>query len=389
MIRLQLKLSYWRYLLMFVLAVCLSAPLWSDDLTANKAQQQRLEAELTKLQQKLTKNNRETSAQRQALKAIETELGEIYRSIDALEAKVAQQQQHILSLQIRQQDLEAKLAAQADTIKTILRLAYKQKNQPLIKLLLSGSRPEEVSRHLYYFSLLTANQNATLNRWLTDQAELSDTLSRYQGAVVELTQQQTKLQADRKALETQKRKREQVVATLSAENQSVSATIAAKKEERERLQALIEQMQAELERMALEFPEVTAISDSKGQLSWPVSGRLQNQYGRRIEGSALRWQGLVIAAPEGTPVKAVHRGRVVFADFFKSNGLLVIIDHGQGIWSLYGRNRSLLTEVGAWVETGDVIAEVGQSGGYSESGLYFEVRDNGKPLNPAAWLSKR
>ncbi|MDO7673469.1 MAG: peptidoglycan DD-metalloendopeptidase family protein, partial [Reinekea forsetii] len=88
-------------------------------------------------------------------------------------------------------------------------------------------------------------------------------------------------------------------------------------------------------------------------------------------------------------VLAVRRGRVVFADFFKANGLLMIIDHGGGIWTLYGRNQALLRDVGSWVDAGDVIATVGQSGGYNESGLYFEVRKDGEPQNPANWLQKR
>nr|WP_230390827.1 peptidoglycan DD-metalloendopeptidase family protein [Reinekea sp. G2M2-21] len=113
-----------------------------------------------------------------------------------------------------------------------------------------------------------------------------------------------------------------------------------------------------------------------------------NRYGAVIDDTGLRWEGWLISANDGQPVKAVHGGRIVFADFFKSNGLLVIIDHGDGVWTLYGRNQALLRDVGSWVEAGDVIAEVGRSGGYSQSGLYFEVRKNGEPQNPASWLSR-
>ncbi|MEJ2065334.1 MAG: peptidoglycan DD-metalloendopeptidase family protein [Reinekea sp.] len=335
------------------------------------------------------KHERETNQQRKALRTIESDLGLLYKNIAQMEENIASESKAITRLDVESQQLKARLQDKSEEIKDILKLAYKQNNQPLLKLLLSGERPEDLSRHLYYFSVLTSNQHDVLNHWLEDQTRLSETIKQHELAIARLEKDQNALQKDRKSLESQKKKRQQVIANLQTDSQSVTQKMNEKQQERERLTALIDQIQAEIERMALEFPETEAISEVKGRLGWPVSGRLQNQYGKKIDDSGLRWQGLLIAAAEGAPVKAVHGGRVVFADFFKSNGLLVIIDHGKGIWTLYGRNRALLTKVGAWVEAGDVIAEVGQSGGYSESGLYFEVRQNGMPINPATWLSKR
>ncbi len=367
----------------------LPASLFADELSESEERKKQIETELEALQKKLIDNQKETNKQKQALRVVEIELGALYRSIQLLDQRVGQQEEAISVLEEEQATLQNRLDEKADEIKSILRLAYKQNNQPLIKLILSGSRPEDLSRHLYYFSMLTSNQQDVLGQWIEDQSHLRNSIAQHQITKNQLIGNQENLQKERKALESQKNKRSQVLANLSAQSRTVSESIEDKEIAREHLSILIEQMKEEIARLSLEFPEFDVIDDSKGQLNWPVAGRLKNRYGQRIDGSALRWQGIVISANEGAPVKAVHSGRIVFADFFKSNGLLVIIDHGQGIWTLYGRNRALLTEVGAWVNAGDIIAEVGQSGGYSESGLYFEVRNNGTPLNPASWLSKR
>lgn len=129
--------------------------------------------------------------------------------------------------------------------------------------------------------------------------------------------------------------------------------------------------------------------EARGQLPWPLEGRLRATFGSPVDDSRMRWQGLWIAADSGDEVRAVHHGRVVFADWLNGFGLLVILDHGDGLMSLYGRNQSLLRTVGEWVRPGDVISEVGVSGGFSEPGLYFELRRNGQPENPANWLKKR
>jgi septal ring factor EnvC (AmiA/AmiB activator) len=153
-------------------------------------------------------------------------------------------------------------------------------------------------------------------------------------------------------------------------------------EELQRLLELIEQAVADLEVPA----EYQAFEAFRGQLPWPVAGRASNRFGARRGQGTLRWQGLVIPAEEGSTVNAIHHGRVVFADWFRGSGLLLIIDHGDGFMSLYAHNEALLREVGEWVSAGAAVATVGNSGGRAEPGLYFEIRKDGKPTDPVAWL---
>ena len=125
----------------------------------------------------------------------------------------------------------------------------------------------------------------------------------------------------------------------------------------------------------------------KGKLPWPVKGKVANRFGSTRKGK-VKWDGLLINASQGTPVKAIHQGRVIFADWLRGQGLLIIIDHSDGYMSLYAHNEVLFKEPGEWVQTGDVIAKVGNSGGRKSAGLYFEIRHRGKPSSPKRWFKK-
>jgi septal ring factor EnvC (AmiA/AmiB activator) len=126
----------------------------------------------------------------------------------------------------------------------------------------------------------------------------------------------------------------------------------------------------------------------KGKLAWPVMGRLAGEFGQPREGGTVRWNGVLIEANQGTPVRAIYRGRVAFADWLPGLGLLLVLDHGGGYMSLYGHNQSLLKEPGDWVSPGETIAQVGDTGGQARPALYFEIRAKGEPVNPHDWIKK-
>ena len=145
----------------------------------------------------------------------------------------------------------------------------------------------------------------------------------------------------------------------------------------------------ELKALLAEFPAESSqrFSAVRGQLAWPVPGRLVNDYGQPRAGS-LRWNGVLVGAESGTSVRSLYYGRVVFADWLAGMGLLLVIEHGEGYMSLYGHNEALLKEAGDWVEPGERVALVGDSGGQGTPGLYFEIRRAGEPQNPHRWIKK-
>jgi len=130
-------------------------------------------------------------------------------------------------------------------------------------------------------------------------------------------------------------------------------------------------------------------SGHKGRLTWPVAGTLVHDFGQPRVSDRLKWNGVVLAAPRGREVRSVYHGRVVFADWLAGLGLLVIVSHGDNYMSLYGYNETILKNTGDWVAPGDVIATVGDSGGQSQSSLYFEIRRGTQPLNPQHWVTRR
>lgn len=130
-----------------------------------------------------------------------------------------------------------------------------------------------------------------------------------------------------------------------------------------------------------------SFTQRKGSMPWPAQGKLLNRFGDTRQGS-VSWDGVRIQAAPGAEVQAIHGGRVMYADWLRGQGMLMVLDHGNGYMSLYAHNDQLLREPGEWVQAGDSIARVGNSGGEKESALYFEIRQNGQPVNPLPWLGK-
>lgn len=348
-----------------------------------------MQRQIESLQTELNQRRAEVSEQRQALEETERKLGEQNRRLREIESGLEQARGRLSALNEEQAELERQLQAQQESMTELLRIAYKQNNQPLIKLLLSGQRPEALSRQMHYFAILNKNQNAQLQQWIERSERLTRVIQEQRSLTAQLERDRQALEETRTELARQRNRREQILVNLRAEAQAAEHELARMEDEQAELNELVARMEAELTDMSLDFPEGIDMAEIKGKLPWPLNGRVRAGFGSPIDGSRLRWQGLWLAASNGDAVRAVHHGRVVFADWLNGFGLLVILDHGDGMMTLYGRNQSLLRSVGEWVRPGDVIAEVGISGGFSEPGLYFELRRNGQPENPANWLQKR
>ena len=151
------------------------------------------------------------------------------------------------------------------------------------------------------------------------------------------------------------------------------------------LQQLIEEITRALEGVS-SFDQITPLADSRGKLPPPVDEPVAHAFGARYGGGSLVRKGLSYAPNPGNPVRAVHAGRVVFADWLRGSGLLIVLDHGQGYMSLYGHNEALTVNGGDWVDAGEVLARSGVNSSDRTAGLYFEIRRNGEPQDPTAWL---
>jgi len=188
-----------------------------------------------------------------------------------------------------------------------------------------------------------------------------------------------------KTLSSKRKDQQRILANLSKKMNTESQRLTQKQADRKRLENLL----AEVETILANSPrqnDERPFSKMKGKLPRPVAGRVLKAFGNANSDTMSRWEGWQISVQEGAEVRAIHHGRVVFSDWLRGFGLLLIIDHGQGYLSLYAHNETLLRDVGSWVNGGDVVAAAGRSGGLTDPALYFEIRYQGRPQDPAVWI---
>ena len=277
-----------------------------------------------------------------------------------------------------------RLAREREALAGQVRLSYMTGQEELVKLLLSQESPATLGRMLVYYDYFNRARSARIaaaGRELALLETLAAETARVEQELEELARTQAREVEARELARAERRAAvERVEASMAAEGGRVEAL----RLEEERLSELVIELAELLEDLprGAEEPFVSR----KGSLPWPLEGRVAQRYGQLRDGGPLRWNGVLLSAATGTAVHAVYHGRIAFADWLPGLGLLIIVDHGSGYMSLYGHNDALLKESGEWVSPGDAIAQVGDSGGQAEPGLYFEIRHNGAPVDPRQWV---
>ncbi len=311
-------------------------------------------------------------------------INSLQADVSSIEAQLADTENNLIQLQQAQQRLDANRTEQARRISEHMAAAYRLKGQDFVKQLLNQESPDTFERMTRYHRYFSNARAKALQKYKATLEELDQTANKL---ALEQSLQRTQRKnflAQQNTLARQRGQRSELLKELAAETVSKSEQYEALQTDRKRL----EQLLAELRRRAAET-EDTAFADNRGKLPWPVAGRVRHAFGQARAEGRLTWHGIEIRAKQGTPAVAVYRGRVVFADWLRGFGLLLIIDHGGGYMTLYAHADALLKVVGDWVESGETVARAGYSGGQSSSGLYFEVRHKGKPRDPISWLAPR
>ena len=247
-----------------------------------------------------------------------------------------------------------------------------------------------MARNLAYFEALIEAQQQTIAEYQLGLEAVEQNRSRIAQAQTALREQATAAAAAKTTLTEQRATRQSTLTLISQRVQDDQQRLSALERDQARLNALLDELEA---LAAASFPVVTPpearlpFADTQGALSMPMAGKLTNRYGAR-RNADIRWRGWLITADEGEPVRAVHGGDIIYADWLRGQGLLMVIDHGEGWLSLYAQNHSLLRGVGDRVSAGDIIAKAGASGGSETSGLYFEIRHRGEPVDPGEWIRR-
>jgi septal ring factor EnvC (AmiA/AmiB activator) len=368
--------------------LALAAALPPARIVAQTDEQQELErvqAELVELEGTLARQIEQRDDGMAELRRIELALASTQAEIRSLGAAIDEQSERQAEIAAEQRAAGERLAAERDALSEQARMTYMTGPQAMLKLMLSQESPADFGRMLSYYDYLNryrAEQIAGVNDEIARLAELATESEKVRA---ELESLQGEQQARAARFETEQRERTALLADLDAEIESQGGRIEQMRAQEAALQELIERL-AEV-RGAFAVNSEAPFADQQGELPWPVEGELIAHFGdKRVEDGAIRWDADLIEAPAGTPVRAIYHGRVLFANWSSHMGLLVIIDHGDGYWSLYGHNGALTRDVNDWVQAGDVIAEVGNTGGRAEPALYFSILEDGEPVDPADWV---
>ncbi|MFT5132022.1 MAG: septal ring factor EnvC (AmiA/AmiB activator) [Gammaproteobacteria bacterium] len=282
---------------------------------------------------------------------------------------------------------EALLVTLRQQLAQTIRAAYKTGRNNYVKLLLNQQAPDRVGRMLVYYEYDVQARSKRISDISIALAEISSLEQRMQTE----TRALRKLQSDHKSKLTEfqayRVSRSAITNKLQDYIDAQGAQLQILQGNEQDLARLVNDLKQQ--DLAIQiFEEMPPFNSLQGKLDWPVKGKVASRYGSLRKGGKLKWQGVTIDADNGVEVKAISTGKVVFADWFRNMGLLMILDHGDGFMSLYGHNERLLKKSGDWVLAGDLIARVGDTGGQSKPGLYFEIRQSGNPINPNLWCGK-
>jgi septal ring factor EnvC (AmiA/AmiB activator) len=259
--------------------------------------------------------------------------------------------------------------------------------QERIKLLLNQKDPAAVGRMMVYhgyFSRARAGRMLEIHAVLEELSSIETELTGHQANIARL---KTKQQEKSSRLAGEQDKRREILAQVTSELKDKTTKLKNLELDEQRLHKLVQSLRKALKDIPATAGKFKSLQSMKGRLRWPVAGRITTRYGERHASGKLRSRGVLIATRPGADVFAVAKGRIAFADWLRGFGLLMILDHGNGFMSLYGQNRSLYKSIGEWVEARELIAAAGNSGGRQQSGLYLELRKDGRPLDPGPWFS--
>ena len=377
-------------LILLIFAVPPDAAAQDDGAGLAKIKERELEEvreKISDLKQSMDKSARDRDRLTDDLQNAEVAIAEKRLRLQDLERERAWSAKRLAELDAAIAKREAELAVESDHLSAQVRAAYMSGNQEKLKLLLNQRDPAMLGRMMAYYSYFNDYR--------------ADNIGAVTARIRELAGMHSEVAAEEARLADLARTRSAELEKLAAAQAQRQTLLTALKERMAAEGREIERLAAQEKDLARLIAELTSIlsdypitseepfSEHRGRLTWPVAGTLLRDFGQPRVGGELKWNGVVLAAPRGREVRSVYHGRVAFADWLAGMGLLVIVDHGEGYMTLYGYNETILKNAGDWVAPGDVIATVGDSGGQSEAGLYFEVRRGTQPLNPRRWVTRR
>jgi|TARA_R100001460_G_scaffold50619_4_gene89070 septal ring factor EnvC (AmiA/AmiB activator) len=347
-----------------------------------------LKEEIANIDEWLADAEEDRSSLEQQLSGLEQEIGRLTRERRELRQQAREQQLRLTELGKEETELTRVLESQRDSLKKQIRAAWMEGDAPAVKVLLNEIDPDKVARTMTYYEYLSRDTIDRLEAFAANLRQLKETQKQVKAGRMRLAELEENVADRQQKLSSSKKEREQTLAALKTDISNRLSEREELEEDRKRLEKLLR----EVEEAIANIPtpnESDPFGSLKNKLPWPAEGKIVRNFGDSYASGKLKHNGLLINTAEEGDVKAVHYGRVVFANWLRGFGLITILDHGDGYMTLYGHSSSLFTSPGDWVEAGEAIAQAGRTGGTNDPAVYFEVRHNGKPDNPRRWLGNR
>jgi len=378
-----------RLTFLFVLILCYVHSAYSaDDVDRQASALAELRKRIGKIEAGLKDDESNLGDSERILRKREVEISGAISTIRKLEADISVKKDMLADLRTQQVAGKTEAVAEAGSLARLLRSSYMVGHRDYLKLLLNQEDPARVARVLKYHEYFSQARSQRITATYASIAELATLEGEIALESENLAILKTQSDSQLKQLEDAKAERAEVVAKLQSRIAEQSGLLGKLKNDEKKLQNLLEQLRAAVVADTRTRGNTAQFENLTKQLNWPVDGRISRKFGAVRGDSTFTWRGVILEAPAGTAVHAISDGRVIFADWFQHLGLLLIIDHGNGYMSLYGQNQTLFKAIGDWVAGNEIVAGVGDSGGRNVNALYFEVRHNGVPQDPARWCQK-
>ncbi len=374
----------------FFINCSLSLPVAAENIGSKTKELTGLQKKIKLISQKINNLKAKKNLLLAELKKLDVLYGKKSIQLAKLDKDVKQINKVLEKNRVQMREKQQKIDAQKKALEKQVKLAHGMGRNEKLKLMLNQENPSMSDRILIYYDYLN---NARLEKITIINQDLQSLRNLEVEKLRETEALQVKLleiKSERTALSRTKIKRKKVLAKINKRFSMKKAQLSRFKISEKKLKSLIISLQQTIDDY---YPYGKGSSEKfgllKGKLAWPIQGKIIKNFGVERSDTDTRWDGVLLDAKEGTNIKAVAKGRVVYADWLRGYGLLTIIDHGNGYMTLYAFSQSLHKEVGDQVDFGTTIATVGQSGGQSGSGLYFGIRKKGKPVNPVKWCRKK
>ncbi len=396
----------------------------ADAIVENKSELKAIQEEISSLKKKIQRDEKTLKEERATLQKTEKELAAINQRLAQTQIDIEKARALGVSLKDQADAERARIAETLSKLGDIVVSQHEMGEQGFLKLLLSQEDPGNIERTMVYYKYLakmTSARIADSRLQVEELVQLEDRYSAQQKVLDELLNNQ---KYQRQTLQDMRKKRKQEIAALDTQLTKTANRVGRLQEDQRRIQNLVKGLQAAATkrrqaqaRASAKASQKLAVSQKKqpgsendntvtqirpvvqrvsndglgnlqGRLKMPIVGKINAAYGSAKAGSGVKWNGILLDADDGEPVRSIYDGQIVFADWFKGFGQLIIVDHGRGYMSLYSHNSELTRTLGERIKANDVIAYAGSTGGLSQPGLYFEVRYNGEPRDPLLWVKR-